>query len=610
MNRRRRAIFALSAALFAGGAGCGDEFVAGDAVLSNTCDSDANCGAGTCVTADGSKLCVSKQADLAGVILQLEGTTKDGITLSHVFSEGISIQGESPGGAIKDLGSDLDIPAPFALTGRFLNPGGPTPGCTAGDGSVPVKVEARPTKELAGLQQVFTGSSELDTTTDSNRFVVAVPAGRYDVYIVPQAIKTPGCEKVTSPPAIFRDIDVDPDVLLEPEREAPRKLTGIVKPAPGRDLNGFTIQLVDAERGLPVSIASTLGDPTDGVFPIGTEDEGVPYFTPGGTGLVLRLSDPDEALVVNWSFESLDLDGDGYVECDLADLIADLKELEANVIDEQGRPVAGASVTIKSVALTGNASKNASFRVTTTSETDGKIRVGLVAGDYQVLIVPPDDSGPAILDGTWEVSPDAGCCGKSFPLPSRSLVTARVSTERDREVDATSIPVLATPALPGTRTYLQDAFESLPLLPRQAAGATDAAGAFAIRVDAGLYDVTVRPAAATDFPWLVLPSIVIDDQPASTLEDVAIPNPALFVGVAAAQGIPATGATLRAYLPLAGSETKDTSPVRVVQIGETIVGEGGRFVLPVPPRVARVVEGSGGTTSSAASSSASGNFQP
>ncbi len=610
--RGRLALAGLSAWLAAQGA-CGRAFEADQEIVANRCSGDGDCAGGTCKNVDNRSVCVALEADLAGVIFQLDGATTAGQTVSHVFSEGISIQGRSDGGAIKTVA--LDVPQPFILAGRFLQPGGPVPFCTEADGSVPVKVEARPYKELAGLNQVFTGTSR--SIGGSHQFRVEVPAGRYDVYIVPQPFTGLGCETLpVAPPAIFRDIDVDPDVLLEPEVAEPKRLRGLVKVGDEGDLEGYVVELVDAERGLSVSEKSPLGGAVDGEIPIlggpdGKNEGGVAYYAPAGARLVLRLSDPAGALVVHWDFEALDIDGDGVVVCDLRDLIDKRKALEATVIDQQNRPVPGATVTIKSVSLTGTASKNASFRVTTTSGADGKIHVELFPGDYQVLVAPSEQGGPTVLDDTWEVQPDALCCGKSFLLTSRSIITARVTTALDDP--AAGVAVLASPALRTARTYFETAVEALEILPRQSSSTTDATGAFAVPVDAGLYDVTLRTEATSGFPWLVLPSVVVapvDQQPASTLEDVLVPLPALFVGRASAQGVDVTGATLRAYLPLAGSETSDTSPVRVVQIGETIVGAGGMFVLPVPPTVARVVpEPAGTSASSALSSSAAGAFQ-
>jgi hypothetical protein len=609
-------------AVLTSAAGCGLEFEAVPEVVANTCDGDEDCGDGTCATIDDRRMCVARQADLAGVIFQLEGTTTNGTTVSHVFATGASIQGERGDGWIQQ--QELDVPPPLALAGRFLRPGGVVDGCTEPDGSVPVKVEARPADELAGLSQVFTGASVI--ASGSHRFLLPVPAGRYDVYVVPQPIELPGCEVLAvAPPALYRDIEVKNDVLLGPEEETPRLLTGVVIPPPDHDLTGYVVELVDAERGLLLSERVTLGAAVDGEIPIGRDGadednepddldgdgkaDGAAYFVPSGSGLVLRISDPDGALVVHWDFDALDLDGDGEVRCELDDLISNAKQLEANVLDAQGRPVADASVTIKSVVLTGAASKNASFRVTATSGVDGKIHVELVPGTYQVLVAPPGESGPALLEGTWQVAPDALCCGTSFSLGSQSLITARVST--DAGEDAVGLAVRASPSLPKTRTYFESALESLVILPRQSAGSTDDSGLFAVPVDPGLYDVTLQPPAASGFPWLVLPSNVVvpaAQQPASTLEGVVVPFPAVFVGTASAQGIPAEGATVRAYLPLAGSETKDTAPVRVVQIGEAIVGAGGRFVLLVPPTVARAVADPSAASSSSVSSSAAGTF--
>lgn len=595
-------------------AGCGLPFEAQEELIANTCESDADCPDGACTSVNARQLCVATQADLAGVIFQLEGTTRNGALVSHVFSKGYSIQGESDSGTILDVG-DLDVPAPFALSGRLLQPGDPVTNCTGDDGSVPVKMEARPTSALAGLNPIFTGISELlldpEDGLRKHRFRIDVPAGIYDVYVAPQPLPA-GCAAIDLPPALFSGIEVEGNVPLEPLAEVPKRLKGVVISGPDRDLAGFTVELVDPVRGVPLSAAVMLGPAINGESqllggPNADDEEGIAYYsTPR---LLLRLSEPDGALVVHWDFESLDLDGDGEVKCNLDDLIANPKDLTAKVVDEQTRAVPGATVTIKSRVLTGSASENGSFRVTATTGADGNFNVQLIPGIYQVLVVPPGEDGPAVLDANWEISPDAGCCGKGFPLPARSLLTALVSTPLGDP--ASSVSVVASPSLPGTSTYFQNVIESLELLPRQSTTSTSNDGTFRLTVDSGLYDLTVRAASSTGFPWLVRPSVLVADvskEPVAKLEDLVVPSPALFIGRATAQGVDVAGGTLRAYLPLADGSTQETSPVRVIQIGETIVGADGRFVLPVPPTVARVIADEDATSSSSASSSATGTF--
>lgn len=575
--------------------GCGLPLAPEETPTENVCTNDGDCGDGVCVTVGESNRCVATSSDLAGMVFQLEGATREGTRVSHVFERGLTLQGPRDEGVL--VGLDLEVPIPLRLTGRLLHPDPGEPGaCTAGDGSVVVQVEARTTSPLLGLEQVFTGASELVADaagTTSHRFQVAVPPGTYDVHVAPQAID--GC--VALPPRIFPQVTVATDLALEPEAEAPRRLTGLVLPGGGLSLDGFRVELLEPKRGLLVSESAALA-PLEGGAPLlggpdATDEDGVAYYYT--EGLVLRLSDAEGRLVVHWKFAALDFDGDGDVRIDLGDLITDRKTFRATVVDHETRPVAGATVTIKSLSLTGDAGKNSSFRVNAQADGSGVVEVDLVPGTYQVLVVPPtgdglDERGPAQLEDEWEIRPDSLCCGRTFVLGERPVLTGSVRTAAGAVIPG--VPVLATPTLPGVRDYFARVLGRLDVLPRQSATTTDASGLFAMPVDDGTHDVTVRAPIGTGYPWLVLPATVVapaEQQPGAPLGALTLPSPAIVVGRATLQTPASTevaaGAILRAYLPLVDAD--GGAPRRVVAIGEVVTGDDGRFELPLPPSIAR-----------------------
>jgi hypothetical protein len=578
---------------------CGLPLAAEETPTENVCANEGDCGDGVCVTVGEINRCVATTTDLAGIVFQLEGTTIGGTRVSHVFERGLSLQGTRAEGVV--VGLDLDVPEPLLLSGKFVHPSsGDAGACAASDGSVAVTVEARTTAPLVGLEQVFTGTSTpvIDAAgATSHRFQVPVAPGTYDVYVVPQALD--GC--VPLPPRIFPGIDVESDVELEPEPEEPRRLTGVVVPGGGLTLDGFRVELLEPKRGLPVSEPARLA-PIDGGSPLlggpdGTDERGIAYYYT--EGLVLRLSDASDRLVVHWKFSALDFDGDGDVRIDLADLITDQKRFRARVVDGDTVPVAGASVTIKSLTLTGEAGKNSSFRVAAQSDATGIVEVDLVPGTYQVVVVPPseegaDERGPAQLQDEWEIKPDSQCCGRTFVLGERPVLTGSVRTAAGDVVP--SLPVVAAPTLSAARDYFARALGGLDVLPRQGATTTDPSGLFAMPVDAGTYDVTIRLPIGTGYPWLVLPATVVApamQQPGAPLGTLSLPSPAIVVGRATletdAGAETVARAILRAYLPLVGDE--GGAPARVVAIGEGITDDEGRFELPLPPTIARAAAG-------------------
>ncbi len=588
--------FAVALAVLALTVGCGLELQDQEIQVRNVCTQDSDCGEGACATIGSANRCVATTADLAGIVFELEGTTADGRSISHVFDEGLSVQGTRENGIV--IGHDLAVPLPLILGGRFLHHDEgalANPACVASDGSVPATVEVRTTDPLVGLERVFNGASELVTTetgATTHAFAIPVPFGTYDVYVVPEPIAA--CPIAPPPPRIFPAVKVAGDVMLEPEAEAPRRLTGVVIPGGGLDLSTFRVELLEPKRGLPVSESPLLEPPSDGASellggpgPVGTDERGLAYYYTDG--LVLRLSNADGKLVVHWKFDALDFDGDGEVELDLEDLTADRKPYRAKVVDAAIRPVAGASVSIKSVSLSGEAAKNSSFRVSAESNAEGDVDVELVPGIYQVLVTPPaaeSMEGPAQLEDTWEIKLDSYCCGKSFQLRARPLLTGSVETAAGEPVQ--SVPVLASPTLPGIRDYFSRALESLELLPRQSASTTEASGLFAMQVDPGTFDIAIQAPTGTGFSWLVLPATVVapvEQQPGAPLGSLVLPSPAFVVGRATLQGAAAANALVRAYLPLV-DEDGDT-PTRVVAIGEVVTDADGSFELPLPPSIAR-----------------------
>lgn len=613
-------ILAVGAAL----TGCGLPLQDQATPVQNVCTQDSDCGDGACVTVEGSMRCVATTADLAGIVFELEGTTADGRSISHVFQQGLSIQGTTDGGIVEV--HDLDVPPPLSFGGRFLHHDAAAlaaGNCNVGvDGSVPVTVEIRSTDPLVGLERSFTGASEPASSPEGtvHAFAVPVPAGTYDVHVVPTAAPA-GCPMAAPPPRIFPGVKVEANVKLEPEAEAPRRLTGFVLPAGGIDVTTFTIELLEPKRGLPVSQSPLLPAPVDGASKLlggpsgltGTDAAGIAYYYTDG--LVLRLSDPEGKLVVHWKLDALDFDGNGEVGIDLADLAANRKPFTAHVVDcdvvdtgacgaQEIRPVAGASVTIKSVSLQGDAGKNSSFRVSAESDAEGAVDVELVPGTYQVLVVPPSsdspEDGPAQLEALWEIKEDSQCCGKAFILSDRVLLTGSVETAAGTGVPA--LPVLASPTLPGTRDYFSRALESLELLPRQSTSTTEERGRFAMQVDPGTFDIAIQAPTGTGFSWLVLPATVVapvEQVAGAPLGSLVLPSPAVVVGTAALQGTPAPSALVRAYLPLLDPESG--APARVVAIGEVVTDADGRFVLPLPPTIARDAprdpEGEGGAAS-------------
>jgi hypothetical protein len=580
-----RRLVLSAAGLLAFAAGCSVPFDEQATNLYNRCTSDEDCPAGVCLSTAAGSMCASTQADLGVVLLEVRSPSGlAGATSSFVFEDAARVLGSYPQGALVEL--ELEVPPLVVLSGAMRMPGGAIEGCTADDGSLPTRVEARARSAYVGIEgSVYTGTST--PIAGSHRFALELPVGNYDIHLSPLP-PAEGCSQLLQPPRLVTDVVVPAGVAnveLEPPSELPSTLGGSLLVPSGGSVEGWTLEVVDPKYGLPLSRPLVLGAPT-------TAGETLPIAEPGASALeytftqsaVLRLRNVDGALAVHWSLAALDLDGDGEVELDLRDLIANPKSLVATVLDSSGAPVSAATVTVQSVVLTGDVNQNASFRVLAESDADGQLSVQLVPGTYVVTVVPAS-GGAATLVTEWIITESTQCCGKTFQLPERSRLGGELlGLDGFGLADAA---VFVSPSLQEPVSYFSAALQPPPLLPRPTSTVADGSGRFELAVDPGMLDLSVRSDATTGYPWLVVPRLLVqgeDTQPSLELGRLGLLPPAVLQGRISSDGAEVPRATVRAWLPVA-TPNQEGGVVPLVQVGETTADELGRFVLPVPPRI-------------------------
>jgi hypothetical protein len=108
---------------------------------------------------------------------------------------------------------------------------------------------------------------------------------------------------------------------------------------------------------------------------------------------------------------------------------------------------------------------------------------------------------------------------------------------------------------------------------------TNGAGEFVLPVDPNsTYDVVVRPATGTGFPWTILSGVKIAQAPQLQLQPITIPAPAIvdLVLNSSPTDFPVSHALVRAFV-----EKQSASPEDYVafEIGRTRTDEAGRFQL-------------------------------
>ncbi|HTJ84031.1 MAG TPA: Ig-like domain-containing protein, partial [Polyangiaceae bacterium] len=535
---------------------------------------------------DAGKVCGSKHAELGAVILEVRSTTLGG-TASFVFPDALTLSGDIAGGRVPEV--DLEVPPTASFTGRTFAEVDTPAACAAADGSVPATVELR---DSTSLSSYSTFSTELSGQTvaepgspiAAHRFAIDAPPGVYDVYIAPQAMAE-GC--TPPPPRLYKGVEVPADVstveFTAPD-DSPLRLGGTLVVPPDVSLDGWFLEIVDPKYGKIISESAPLATPTAGedTVPIIGADgapEGIRYYFTEQA--LLRLRDADGSLSVHWALGALDFDGDGIVKLDLRDLVATPMPLAATIIDADGNFVPGAHVTLRSVTLTGDANNNAVYRATADTDASGQIEVRLVPGTYAVTIVP-SVPGAATFYGDWVVTKDGGN-GKGFQLAAQPQLGGTVHNPLGGILS--DAPVVVTPALEGSTDYFTLALGEPAAVTRELSSSLDATGSFAMPVDPGNVDVSVRLPADAGFPWIVVPRTQVlpsEQEPVHDLGTLEVPTPVVVRGAVTSPTGAISLGVVRAWLavdPTLGA----SGPL--VQIGEVVTDDAGQFFLPLPPSI-------------------------
>lgn len=550
----------------------------------NSCAADEDCGgSGACVALPTGNACVALQADLASLIFEVRTlSSSSGSTISRVIDEGLTLQGDKPEGFV--VTHDLPLPPLLAFEGVAIAFKPLEVSCAGADGSIPVDIELRTQAPYHGLGETYRGATSA-SPEGLHTFALKVPPGLYDVVVAPTS-----CDDGAAPPPpqYLPDVDVSVDTTIHLEMAQPLSLTGTLELPLEEDVDGWTLEVVEPERGVVVSQSLVLSreEVVDGLLSITSPAGEGPLRYSWADGAIVRLRDDEGLLTVHWPMSSIDLDGDGDVALRLYDLEFAPKNIEAAVVDELGGPVV-ATVVLQSTVLTGSANQNASFEVRATTNDAGLFAVDLVPGSYKVQAFPVESEGAAAVEVEWEIKETDLCCGRTITAPPQSTLQGAAATELGQPM--AFAPVEARPSSQGVLSYLDLALAVDPLIPAAASSTLDAGGAFKLSVDPSSYDFFIKPPLGTGFPWVVRPSTRVEGSAqALDLGALKVSYPAVLVGgVSTATGEP-TSAVIRAWLPITVTGSlgaEGPGAVRVVQIGEAVADDAGRYVLVLPPSI-------------------------
>jgi hypothetical protein len=570
------ALLALSGCMIAGAA---------EDAVNNQCSGDSDCEGGVCVDLNGRAACVTKRADLPGLLLEVQPSTEAaygaGTSFLVPFANG-GLAGQSETGIVveQDLVLPHSVVSPIELYIDYDYKGCPLPE----SGKLPADFVFFRNAPHDGLPDHEGYATLIEGETDA--YVVDLPQGIYDMHVIPHAPE--GCAEAPPPPTFHRELDVSQGGKLDLHLTAPpHVIAGTVGFPKGQDLTGWSIQVVEPKRGKPISPTQVLTVEQFNLY----ASYSLEYFWSGpvDTSPVLRLRPPDTVNAPRFFWEVAALSplnpNAQNIEANLVlvDLDATGRDVEAFVVDTQGAPVV-ATMTFKSLELSGNASNNANFTIYVDTDEFGRFKTKLPPGRYTVIAHPTFDTTKAVTTDDWFINTTDKCvCGKGLVIRDKSTISGMVSLPNGMPLIAGAASVY--PSRSPARPYLTSHLVADSPTAQISSASLGPTGDFSLLADPGLVDLLVVPPPESAFPWLVRSQL--DVQPnADGAEMFGLPSlvlayPAIIGGVVRSpDNSIVTNGTVRAWMPVIASGFESTI---VIQMGETTTGSDGHFTLPLAP---------------------------
>jgi len=239
------------------------------------------------------------------------------------------------------------------------------------------------------------------------------------------------------------------------------------------------------------------------------------------------------------------------------------------VRDANGVPIPGATVRFFSTGIFGGSQLGleGSFSDSASTDAEGRFATDLLPGFYTISVTPPSDVANAwgILSAEALVG-DAITATEALIVPPQIGLRGWVTTFSDEA--AAGITILAR-ARSGTGW---DA--------RSQESVSNTIGAFAMTLDAGLYDLQVKVSSDSGFAWLVEPDLLMSADSGERLRAYQLAPPIPIRGVLrSGDGKAVPNALVRAYI-LVDTGGGTTRPL---QVAETVSGEDGSYRLLIAP---------------------------
>ncbi len=557
----------------------------------NQCESDSDCRAGVCRD----HMCVTTKGTFDTVLFEIsppaDSTMLAGVQLLKRV-DGLLTQ---PGSldltldAVAHVSGGVTTSA-NGCTPTFLENGNTL--VTSSDHTIPVSLTVVPSAGALGLfaSPITVESTILNSSTWA--FKLNVPPGDYDVYIQPKAQPDQSCPV---PPELLRGYKLTGTVDLSIELPQPQVFElHVAWPKGDGALDGWTADMLDSASGHVISnrvALSASGKKTDYVADLSY----LPVVTSGtAPDPLVRISPPDgvTAPVVLQARSGLGLSSANSGTISELTLPSSV-HISGQVTVNETPSTSTATVTLVATQLDGiEPGVFTSFVRTPPVRSDGTFDLDVLPGTYHVTAVPigsPTAAGYAAATADWIVgATPITQAGRVIEI-GNILTINGVADDPSGAVAMAGAQVQVVPS-PASIVVdvLKQAIGEPTYVPRGNTSTVDSAGNFAVFVDAGTYDLSVRPLASSGYAWLVLPGMKVSA--GFGLGVLNLPLPVSYSGSlvipssSGASPSPVPGALIDAYIyTYQGAYTSDSTQAdSVLQIGEARTNQDGSFNLLIP----------------------------
>lgn len=464
--------------------------------------------------------------------------TVDGILLDEELQEGLKIV----------------VPAAIEVTqGRVLWEGKEPRACAANSSIAASLTLLR----LSPIEQAGGGSKTWVTEAGPRgpEFSGTLQPGDYAVHVVPDPSQG-GC---ALPPALV-PITFDGNQEVTIPLPDPQQIEVTITPPSGFSLSGWSLEVLDAERGLRLSHAAVLDDSATTVkleF----------YTTDSEVSPILRLRPPADLLAPTgyWELAALVTGSPNQAAISIEDATLETVPTTFSVADAAGLPVA-ARVSFASVRLFKNDNSNFVFSSLSDTGDGNQGNVSLLPGTYRCVAqaTDRDDLDYTVVEWTSSGEP------LSITLPRKALLTGRIESSAAPLLPFT---VSLEPSPEPRTSFIVKTLGSSSILPAGASVVAMSGADFSMSAEHGTFQLSVRSPIDSPIPWLVRPSFeVLGDHDLGVLSPGA---PRLLTGqIEDSQGQPVTYAQVRAFVKTEAGLT--------MAVGEGLSSDTGVFELNLP----------------------------